>query len=134
MAETISASFDDRETSMPYLILSCASNIAAKESVALLAEEVPRDFLGGDDRGVLGLTVRSLRLLFFFSTIRPLYQEDIFAGARRALSPPFLFSSSSFFLLSSKNTSLPEGPTTTMIFSKRNKRYSKYTRCLSVDS
>jgi len=60
MAEVISASSDDRETSMPWLILSCASNNAAKESVALSAEEVPRDFFGEDDRGVLGLAVRSL--------------------------------------------------------------------------
>jgi len=67
MAETISASSGDRETSMPWLILSCKSNNAAKESAALSTNEVPRDFFGEDGRGVLSLAVRSLRLLFFFS-------------------------------------------------------------------
>ncbi|QCD87174.1 hypothetical protein DEO72_LG3g1708 [Vigna unguiculata] len=107
---------------MPWLILSCASNIADRASAAPSAEEVPRDFLGEDDRGVLGLAAQSLRLLFFFVAaggIMSPFWEGASAGTRLALSPPFLFSSSSFFLLSSRNTSLPEGPAAAMISTKK---------------
>jgi len=129
MVETMSASSVDNVTLIPSLIFSVESNKVAKASTPP-SKNVVQPFFGEEGRGVPDLEDRSLHLLLLFSIgggiISPLW-VDASVIVMPELPLTFFFSSSTLFLLNSRNKSLLVEPEVVMISTMTSRYYNKLT-------